>query len=264
MLINAGFYQFRPEFGQKERNLSVVMDRLEQAEADLLVLPELFATGYQFISGNEVVDLAEDVPGGRTTRTLQDLARSRRVYIIGGLAERDGGDIYNSAVFVGPEGFIGCYRKTHLFYEEKLFFKPGNTGFQVWETKIGKIGVMICFDWFFPESMRTLALMGAEVVAHPANLVLPYCPKGMPTRCLENMVFGITANRTGIESRKQGESLRFIGNSQVLSPRGEVLLRGPDDKEFLGITEIDPGLAREKKLNEYNQIFRDRREEYYR
>ncbi len=264
MLISAGFYQFRPEFGQKEKNLSLVEDRLGQADADLLVLPELFATGYQFVSRSEVMDLSEEVPGGRTTLMLQDLASKRNLYIVGGLAERDGGNLYNSAVFVGPEGFIGCYRKTHLFYEEKLFFSPGDTGFQVWETKIGKIGLMICFDWFFPEAMRTLALMGAEIVAHPANLVLPYCPKGMPTRCLENMVFGITSNRVGVESRKKGESLRFIGNSQVISPRGEVLLRGPDNEELLGVAEIDPELARDKRLNEYNHIFRDRREEYYR
>jgi len=99
-------------------------------------------------------------------------------------------------VLTGPDGVIGIYRKTHLFSEEKLYFTPGNTGFRVWETGICRIGIMICFDWFFPESMRSLTLQGAEVIAHPANLVLPHCPGAMPVRCLENGVYAVTAKNT--------------------------------------------------------------------
>ena len=90
---------------------------------------------------------------------------------------------------------------------KKLWFTPGNTGFNVFQTGIGPVGIMICFDWLFPESMRTLALQGAQVIAHPANLVLPHCPSAMPIRCLENKVYAITVNRTGREQRKEGSCL---------------------------------------------------------
>ena len=93
-----------------------------------------------------------------------------------GLPERAGAHCFNSAVVVGPKGFIGCYRKTHLFFEETIFFTPGDTGFHVWDIGVAKVGVMICFDWFYPEAARTLALQGADIIAHPSNLVLPHCP----------------------------------------------------------------------------------------
>ncbi|MFO0767873.1 MAG: nitrilase-related carbon-nitrogen hydrolase [Nitrospiraceae bacterium] len=112
-------------------------------------------------------------PGCRTLRLLLQLRRDCRAFR------------------------LGCYRKTHLFFEETLFFDPGDSGFQVWDVGGAKVGVMICFDWFYPESARTLALMGADIIAHPSNLVLPHCPDSMVTRCLENRVFSITANRIG-------------------------------------------------------------------
>ena len=85
--------------------------------------------------------------------------------------------------------------------EETLWFTPGDSGFQVWDIGLAKIGVMICFDWYYPESARTLALMGAEIICHPSNLVLPNSPDSMPVRCLENRVFAITSNRIGTEAR---------------------------------------------------------------
>jgi predicted amidohydrolase len=183
---------------------------------------------------------------------------------VAGLPERDGDSFFNSAVLTGPDGFIGFYRKTHLFFEEKLYFSPGDTGFKVWDTKIGRIGIMICFDWFFPESMRSLALLGTDIIAHPSNLVLPYCPQAMPVRCLENRVYAITANRIGEENRKDGQSLRFIGQSQIVSPEGKILIRALQDDEDLLIAEFDPETARNKSLNSFNNIFDDRRPEMYR
>jgi predicted amidohydrolase len=158
---------------------------------------------------------------------------------------------------------MGVYRKTHLFFEEKLWFTPGDTGFQIWETEIGRIGIMICFDWFFPESMRTLALMGADIIAHPSNLILPYCPQAMPLRCLENRVYAVTANRIGEERRKQGQTLKFIGQSLIASPEGKVLTRSSQNEEAMAIAEIVPELARNKSLNSMNDIFDDRRPEMY-
>jgi 5-aminopentanamidase len=261
--MKAGFYQFNPAFGKIKENLQKVLSAVKDADLELLVLPEFFATGYQFVSKDEVAALSEEVPAGFTTNSLLELSRQKGIYIVAGIAERDKDNFFNSAVITGPDGFIGVYRKTHLFYEEKLYFVPGDTGFRVWDTKIGRIGVMICFDWFFPESMRTLALLGADIVAHPSNLVLPYCPQAMPVRCLENRVFAITANRTGEEKRNEGKSLRFIGQSLIASPEGKVMIKAPEDEEALLVVEIDPEVARNKSLNPLNNIFDDRRPEMY-
>ena len=166
-------------------------------------------------------------------------------------------------MLTGPDGFIGVYRKTHLFYEEKLWFSSGNTGFKVWQTPIGNIGIMICFDWFFPESARTLALRGADIIAHPSNLILPHCPDAMVTRCIENRVFAVTANRIGSEQRGDKEKLPFIGKSQIASPMGEIIYRASGDKEELTVMEIAVERARDKNLNSFNNLFNDRKKEFY-
>ena len=120
--MRVGFFQFTPRFGEVSNNLDKVVETLDRADADLIVLPELFASGYQFVSQQEAITLSESVPDGPTTQRLIDLAKRRRMVIVAGLAERAGTACYNSAVVVGPSGFIGCYRKTHLFFEETLFF----------------------------------------------------------------------------------------------------------------------------------------------
>ena len=255
--------QFAPVFGRKNENLETVARALSDTEFDLLVLPEFFATGYQFLNGQEVESLSERVPEGLTTRYLADISIQKHCYIVAGLPERDGSQFFNSAVLTGPDGFIGLYRKTHLFFEEKLYFSPGDSGFQVWDTDVGRIGIMICFDWFFPESMRSLALRGAEIIGHPANLVLPYCPAAMPLRCLENRVFAITANRTGQEERKKEAPLRFIGQSLIATPKGTVQRTAPEDGQALMFAEIDPREACKKSLNKFNDLFADRRPEMY-
>ncbi len=261
--MQAGFYQFNPLFGKKEENLKKVLSAVRDTDLELLVLPELFATGYQFTSADEVAELSEPVSGGYITGSLKDLSHEKGIYIVAGLAEKDSDKFYNSAVLTGPEGFIGVYRKTHLYFEEKLYFTPGDTGFRVWDTEIGRIGIMICFDWFFPESMRSLALMGAEVVAHPSNLVMPDCPDAMPVRCLENRVYAVTANRTGTEKRKEGQSLTFIGQSGIVSPTGKIIIRASGNEEALLTAEIDLNAAKDKELNPYNNILKDRRPESY-
>jgi len=261
--MKAAFYQFEPVFGEIKNNVDNFIVKTAGYRADLIVLPELFSTGYQFISKAEAAELAEEIPSGYTTRRLIELSKAKSVYIVAGIAERHGLNIYNSAVLTGPEGFMGVYRKTHLFFEEKLWFTPGDTGFRVWETRIGRIGIMICFDWFFPEAARTLALRGADIIAHPANLVLPFCPEGMITRCLENRVFAITANRIGTEQRGGKPPLTYIGSSEIVSPAGKVLYRASQDREELGAAVINPEEARNKKLNPFNDLFADRREDFY-
>lgn len=261
--MRVGFYQYDPLFGEVAKNLDAVTAALERAEADLVVLPELFASGYQFVSQEEVQRLAEPVPDGPTTRRLMEIADRRRLHIVAGLPEKAGSKCYNSAVIVGPAGFIGCYRKTHLFYEETLFFQPGDSGFQVWDIGQAKIGVMICFDWYYPEAARSLALQGADIICHPSNLVLPNCPDSMPVRCLENRVFAITCNRIGSETRGGKDRLTYIGHSEVVTPKGVIQYRAPRDREDLAIVDIDPAEARNKSLNRYNDLFRDRRAPLY-
>jgi predicted amidohydrolase len=157
---------------------------------------------------------------------------------------------------------IQVYRKTHLFADEKLLFLPGNSGFRVCEHRGVRIGMMVCFDWFFPESARTLTLRGSQIIAHPSNLVLPYCQTAMFARCLENRVFAVTTNRYGTEDLA-GVSLTFTGASQIMSPRGERLSQAPIEGECVAVAEIDPVVADDKHVTARNDLFADRRPELY-
>jgi predicted amidohydrolase len=182
--------------GNVERALALVPDA-----CDLAVLPELCTTGYQFVSRAEARSLAETVPDGPTCARLRAFAAARGTHVVAGLAERHGEQVFNSAVLFRPDGGWGLYRKVHLFWEEKMLFDAGDRGFPVFAAAGATVGLMICFDWIFPEAARSLALAGATLICHPSNLVLPHCPDAMITRCLENRVFAVTANRVGAENR---------------------------------------------------------------
>lgn len=261
--MRIGFFQFAPVFGEIQTNVEYAVRRLSGLQADLIVLPELFTSGYQFVSKQEVQDLAEEIPKGPTTGRLIELARDRKMIIVAGLPERKGKRCYNSSVLIGPRGFVAVYRKIHLFHEEKLWFSPGDIEFRVHQVGGVVIGMMICFDWFFPESVRSLALAGAEIICHPSNLVLPYCPDAMVIRCLENRVFGVTANRIGAEQRGAKPQLIYIGQSEVVSPKGLILYRAKPDEEDLTVVEVNPKEARNKRINAYNDLFRDRKTKFY-
>lgn len=261
--IKIGFIQTRPGFGEKKANVDEVIEMLSSANADLIVLPEFFNSGYQFTSKSEVSSLSEEIPDGYTTKRLIRIAKQKKMYIVAGLPEKKGKLFFNSSILVGPSGFIDVYRKIHLFYEEKLWFSPGNKHLKVHDIGKAQIGMMICFDWFFPEVFRVLALAGADIICHPSNLVLPHCPQAMITRCLENRVFAITANRVGFEEREGKERLTYIGMSQIVSPKGEVLYRASSEKSEMQIMEINPAEAKKKSINRYNHLFEDRRSEFY-
>jgi predicted amidohydrolase len=261
--MKVGVYQFSPAFGNVQSNLKAIGAALEQVHADLVVLPELCTTGYQFVSAREARSLAEPVPEGAAVRCLESICRARGMHLVAGIAEAAGGAVYNSAVLIGPAGWIGTYRKVHLFLDEKKWFTPGDTGFRVWDIGIARIGLMVCFDWIFPEAARDLALLGADLICHPANLVLPYCPDAMITRSIENRVFSITANRTGEETRDGADPLSFIGKSQAVGVRGELLFRMGESEEGVRFAEIDPRSARDKRLTPANDLFRDRRPDLY-
>jgi len=121
---------------------------------------------------------------------------------------------------------------------------------------------MVCFDWYFPEAARTLALKGADVIAHPSNLVLPHCPDAMPVRARENHVFTITANRHGREHRGE-ESLTFIGTSEICGPDGTILSRASESATAVTTVEFDPHSARDRRINRFNDVLADRRPEAY-
>lgn len=262
-VMRLGIVQTDPAFGEVERNLRRAEALIGETKADLWVLPELFATGYQFISTEEAASLAEPVPHGKTTRRLIDLAEKRDCYLVAGLAEKAGERVYNAAVLVGPSGFLASYHKAHLFFEEKRWFTPGDTPFPVVDIGHARLGILVCFDHLFPEAARTLALRGAEVIAHPANLVIPEVGQlTMRVRAIENGVFTATANRVGTEARVGG-AFRFTGGSQIVSPAGEVLVRSPAEGEDVQVVEIDPAAARDKSLNPYNDRLADRRPELY-
>lgn len=261
--MRAAFFQTSPIFGKSETNVEKVLAKINSIDAHLIVLPELFNTGYQFKSKSEVFQLAEEVPKGWATQRLIEAAKKKRLFIVAGLAERYCGKFYNSSILVGPKGFIGIYRKMHLFWNEKRFFTIGNTPFKVYNIGTARIGMMICFDWLFPEAVRVLALKGADIICHPSNLVLPHCPQAMITRCLENRVFAITANRIGIEKRIKGQKLKFIGQSEIVAPNGRILCRASDNKEEIGIAEIDPRTAQNKSITPLNNIFKDRMKKFY-
>lgn len=261
--MKAGFVQFEVSFGQKERNLKKVAQLIAEADmADLWVLPELFNTGYLFTSPDELDRLAETIPDGVTAQFLLSLAQQFNTHIVAGMAEKVGRHFYNSAVLINPAGFQGLYRKIHLFEREKFWFKPGNLPFQVWDIGVAKVGMMICFDWIFPEAARTLSLNGAEVICHPSNLVLPYCQNAMVTRCLENRVFAITANRTGVEARGD-QKLTFTGGSQIVGVKGEILYRASGDQDEAKVVEIDSYQAQDKHVTPNNDIFIDRKPKFY-
>jgi predicted amidohydrolase len=252
--------QTNPAFGEVEANIRDAIDLMGSAHADLYVLPELFATGYNFTDKAEVESLAEPADGP-TCKALTSFARTHKCHIAFGFAER-AESLYNSAALVGPDGVIGLYRKVHLFYRENLFFSGGNLGFPVFDLPFGKVGVMICFDWIYPESARTLALRGAQLIVHPSNLVMPYCPDAMVTRCLENRVFAATANRVGRENRG-GIDLSYIGTSEIVSSRGEILSRLGTTEQDIATVEVDLAFALNKSLNEYNDLLAGRRAEHY-
>jgi predicted amidohydrolase len=261
--LKIGFLQFNPIFGDVEYNVGKVVSMLKNVDFDLMVLPELFNTGYLFLDRNEVERLAEEIPYGYTCKKLMDLAHEKNAFIVAGIAEKCCGKLFNSAVIVGPKGVLGVYRKAHLFSREKLLFDKGDSNFEVYDIGSTRIGVLICFDWCFPEASRTLALKGADIICHPSNLVLPYAQIAMRVRAIENRVYTITANRVGVEERG-GEKLKFTGLSQIVNPKMEVLCSAGVDDEVVGIVDVDPFMARDKWITPYNHVFNDRRVDLYR
>ncbi|MCQ2604102.1 MAG: acyltransferase [Spirochaetia bacterium] len=260
--MKIGFYQFVPEFGNTQKNIATMVDAVRNADADLVVFPELATSGYLFLKQDEVAAVAESVPGP-ASRAFSAVAVETDTAVVVGFPEKCGDVYYNSAMLATPDGRVQVYRKNHLYNEEKLFFQPGDLGFPVFEVKGIKIGLLICFDHMFPESARCLALQGVQIVCHAANLVLPeYAQITSRSRALENKIFWILANRCGSESRG-GKFLSYSGRGQIVDPNGQVMVSaGPDDTGFFSV-DIDPETANKKRLAPLCDVFEDRRPELY-
>ena len=262
--MKLGIFQFAPIWGDKNTNLKKIEEKLSsQSNIDLWILPELCTTGYQFSSKDEIEELAEIFPAGKSSKVLQGLSGSTQSAIVMGVMERADNKFFNSAAVFNKGEFLGIYRKVHLFYEEKKWFSPGTETPPVFGINEVKVGVMICFDWIFPEMVRTLALQGAQIIAHPANLVLPYCQNAMITRSIENRVFTATGNRIGTEKIKGKQPLTFTGKSQVTDPKGKRIGNLSENEEDVLIVGINPEEALNKMITPYNDVLRDRHPSIY-
>ena len=261
--FRVAFVQGRPRFGEPAFNLELGLAFALGVEADLVVLPELWSSGYVFSSHAEVAALAEDAQRGATARALTAAAKREKRHYIAGFPEVARGRFYNSAMLVGPAGVKAVYRKLHLFEREQEWFSAGNLPLAVQRVGPARVGMLICFDWRFPEAARVLALEGADVIAHPSNLVFPNAQDAMRVRALENRLYTVTANRIGTEKRPGG-TVPFTGRSQIVDPRGEVMVRAGKAESGAHAVDCDLALARDKRLTALTPILSNRRPSFYR
>jgi predicted amidohydrolase len=274
--VKAAVVQLEPRVGYKRENIERTLELIEEAAengAGFVVLPELCTTGYAFNSRKELAEVAEEVPGGSTIEAWSQLAAQHELYLVAGIAERENLKLYNSAVLVGPDGVAGCYRKPHLWYEEQLFFEPGDTGFPVFLTPFGRVGIQICYDIWFPEGTRILAEKGADIIAVTTNWVAnpaedaewrnwgyPMAVHVAVAQSNMNQVFMACADRVGTE-----RGIFFPGSSVITGPEGWPLA-GPasTDAEEILYAELNLTDARRaKSLTDLNHALHDRRLDMY-
>ena len=264
--------QMEPTVGHKAANLARSIHLIEQAAAQgaaAVVLPELANSGYVFSSREEAFSLAEAVPDGESTMAWAQVAQRLNVYVIAGLVERVADKLYNTAVVIGPKGHIGTYRKVHLWGDEHLFFEPGDLGLPVFHTEIGRLAVLICYDGWFPETYRVLALKGADVVCMPTNWV-PMPGQPADAMAMANTLVMANAHSNGLSvvcadriGTERGQP--FIGRSLIVGSGGWPLA-GPAsaDREEILYARIDLRHSRQvRHLNAFNNVLKDRRDDVY-
>ncbi|MBN8572306.1 MAG: nitrilase-related carbon-nitrogen hydrolase [Candidatus Kapaibacterium sp.] len=264
MELSVALIQQSPLWANLEYNCQIIQQTIHQTDADILVFPELATSGYFFTSKEDLMPHSIDVHSD-ICKTFHTMAREKNAIIVIGFAERDKDTLYNSAMLLFPhEEKPIVYRKTHLFYKEFLCFSPGNTGFFVVEdtAKDIRVGTMICYDWRFPESARTLGLRGADIIVCPSNLVTDVWHIAMPCRALENKVYMAVANRYGTE-KVGDEELTFKGESALWGYNGAIMAKALPHGDAIVYGSIQPELTRSKSFNSVNDIFRDRRPEMY-
>jgi 5-aminopentanamidase len=265
--IKIAIVQYTSVWNNKAENYKKLDAILLNLEADVIVLPELCTTGYSFLTKGEALTAADNT--NDIAAFFKTYAVKNKAVIVAGFAEKENNEVYNSAIAALPNGEFELYRKTHLFYKEKDCFAAGNTGFKVVKHPLRDcvVGVMVCYDWRFPESARTLALMGADVIACPANLVTAVWEIGMKARALENNLFVAVANRCGTEKRILNDGteqqLTFTGKSVLYNITGSELVQADAVNDIILTYTIDTAISRNKKFNDYNDIFTDRTPSFY-
>jgi predicted amidohydrolase len=266
--------QYQPRVGEVDHNRAAAVhwaQRAADAGAQLAVLPELATSGYVFTSVDEADAAAEDARSGATVEALIEVCRGSGMHLVTGVDERDGDCRHNSAVMLGPQGHIATYRKLHLFFDEQSWFVPGDA-LPVVELPFGRVGMLICFDLWFPEVARTLALGGAEIVAVPTNWVASFKRTVYDDRgyiqgdyvavatAAQNGVVMACADRVGEE-----RGTRFLGASIIVGADGWPVA-GPASAagEELLVADVDlASVERARRRTPRNHLLEDRRPSAY-
>lgn len=270
----------------REENIAAADQLVRQAAAQgaqVILLPELFETWYFCQERNyDSYELARSVEDNPAVLHFQEVAKELKVVLPISFFERDGNVTYNSIAMIDADGSVlGIYRKTHIpddhFYQEKFYFTPGNTGFKVWDTAYGKIGVGICWDQWFPEAARSMAIDGAQLLLYPTAIgsepiidcdSMPHWRRCMQGHAAANVVPVIAANRIGEErveptsdNNQQTSALVFYGSSFITDETGAVLEDAGREEEKVILHSFD--LDEIEKLRMSWGLFRDRRPEMY-
>lgn len=241
--------QFDCKLGQPAVNLAMIRRLIHQAAdqgANLIAFPELALTGYGFPDRAAVEAVAETIPGPATEAVIVE-CRARNVHVVFGMIEKEGTKRFNAAAIVGPKGLVAGYRKIHMpCVGVDRFLDPGDRPFAVHDLGGLKLGVGICFDSSFPESIRTLTLLGADVVVLPTNwaeMAVRNATLVSRVRALENHIYYVAVNRVGDET-----GYHYIGQSSICSYTGDFLAFADTDQEKIITAPIDPVAARQKKV----------------
>ncbi len=267
--LRVGIIQSNPHLLDIEkscRDLTPQLAALANDGAQLVVMPELASSGYCFKNKDQLDSVSETNDGkGPFLSWIKAKAAEHDFAIVTGYPEKAANaEVFNSAALIDRHGVIGNYRKLHLFNHEKELFTPGDLGVPVFDYAGVKIAILICFDWAFPEVWRSAALAGAEIIAHPANLVLPWAQTACQGHALCNRTFIATANRVGCEkSWRDNQQITFTGGSQLLNTEAQQLISGPTDACWQQLAEINLTAARDKSIKQYNDLFSDRRPDCY-
>lgn len=234
--MRVGFFQFNVFWRDGNANLSYVGDAIKDSVFDLLVLPELFTSGYAIDTKDEIMPFAENLNDSYTVRYLSQVMKGRKGIVVGSIPELHNDKLYNTAIAVGSSGLVASYRKVHLPDYEKRFFSSG-AAIGLYEYESTKIGLTICFDCWFAPLSSMLRLNGVDIICHSACFGGKVTPTIIPVRALENQCFVISCNRIGSELF-DGESESYRGESQIVDPDGNVLVRAGNE-ESLTIISID-------------------------
>ena len=269
-VIRVACCQIAPRVGDPEGNRRQAREAIRDAVgagARLVLLPELCTSGYVFESDAEARAAAQPADAPMLQEWAEEAAKGDAV-VVGGFAESgDDGLLYNSAAVVDGSGTLAVYRKLHLWDREKLVFEPGSEPAPVVETRIGRVGVGICYDLYFPELVRGLALAGADIVALPTNSPRLPRPDGVgpieititAAQAHLNRVFFAVCDRCGPE-----RGVEWVGGSVVCDENGWVLAGPPEDfGPGLVLADCELERARDKVWSERNDVFGDRRPEVY-